>query len=294
MSKIVESFLTALGSDLSDARRAIRRYGIGSRSSAPRHVAAAFSPLSLNPSLWLKADRGLYQESTFTTPAVADADPVGGWQDQSGNARHMIQTTAGNRPALKLAIKNGKPVVRFDGVNDWMLSNAAASAWKHLHDGTGSTVFIVLNQTADADVSVLITGAWSSTNRGYLLYRDPASDRPALYIDNGTSNILSLNGSANSWIHNQWKILESSYEDHPSVTDAFIHVNGSSVGSADDTGSPSTSDPHTTLHLATRNTVLGTALLTGDVAEIVIYPSVLTTAQRTQVRDYLNSEYAVY
>lgn len=82
-----------------------------------------FSPLDLSPALWLKSDAGLFQERTgaaATTPAAADADPVGTWKDQSGNGRHFIAATDARRPTLKLAIQNGLPVVRADGVDDYL------------------------------------------------------------------------------------------------------------------------------------------------------------------------------
>src|SRR5262249_3142078 len=61
-------------------------------------AASIFDPLTLtNLSLWLKGDAGTYQDSGFVTPATADGDPVGGWQDQSGNVRHFAQATAANR-----------------------------------------------------------------------------------------------------------------------------------------------------------------------------------------------------
>lgn len=80
-----------------------------------------FSPLRLpGLALWLKADGTLWQDSARTTPAAADGDPVGAWDDASGNGRHVVQATAGSRPTLKLAIQNGRPVLRFDGVDDWL------------------------------------------------------------------------------------------------------------------------------------------------------------------------------
>jgi hypothetical protein len=80
-------------------------------------VFGGFSPRSLpGLQLWLKADAGTYQNAALTTPATADADPVGGWEDQSGSGNDVLQVgVAATRPTLKLAIKNGKPVLRCDG-----------------------------------------------------------------------------------------------------------------------------------------------------------------------------------
>jgi hypothetical protein len=73
--------------------------------------------------LWLRADRGLYQDSALTTPAVADGDPVGGWKDQSGQGRHATQATAAARPTLVLGPTGlgGQRALLFDGVDDQLL-----------------------------------------------------------------------------------------------------------------------------------------------------------------------------
>src|SRR3954463_177093 len=83
--------------------------------------ASSFSPLSLSPALWLKGDAGLFQERTgasATTPAIAEADPVGSWLDQSGNGRHATAAADSNRPTLKLASQNGLPALLADAVDD--------------------------------------------------------------------------------------------------------------------------------------------------------------------------------
>src|SRR5262245_63972414 len=82
--------------------------------------------------LWLKSDTQTYQDSGFSTPATADGDPVGGWKDQSGGARDVTQATSASRGTLKLSQVNGKPVVRFDGTDDFLegvaISNLIAAA----------------------------------------------------------------------------------------------------------------------------------------------------------------------
>ncbi len=72
---------------------------------------------------WLKADAGTFQSSGGSA-ATADGDPVGEWQDQSGNAFHVTETT--NKPTLRLAIQNGRSVIRFDGSNDKLIRAAGS------------------------------------------------------------------------------------------------------------------------------------------------------------------------
>jgi hypothetical protein len=58
-----------------------------------------FAPTDLTGlQFWFKADGTLWQDSARTTAATADADPVGAWDDASGNANNATQATAGTRP----------------------------------------------------------------------------------------------------------------------------------------------------------------------------------------------------
>ena len=80
-----------------------------------------FTPASLpGLALWLKADGTRWQDSARTTPAVADSDPVGCWDDASGLGNHVKQATSTKRPSLKLGVQNGMPAVRFDGIADFL------------------------------------------------------------------------------------------------------------------------------------------------------------------------------
>lgn len=73
-------------------------------------AAGLWSPTA-GLSLWLRAD---------SIAGLADGAAVATWNDDSGNANHASQATAGNRPLYKTNIRNGLPAVRFDGVNDYL------------------------------------------------------------------------------------------------------------------------------------------------------------------------------
>ena len=93
----------------------------------------AWKPSQFNPSCvsgltgWFKADSGTYQDTALATPAVADADPVGHWLDLSGNGNHLVQSTGSSKPALKLNIQNGMPVIRFNGSTSFMTAALAST-----------------------------------------------------------------------------------------------------------------------------------------------------------------------
>ena len=64
-------------------------------------------------------DADTFQLSDGTTPATADGDRVGYDGDQFAS-HPLLQATPGARATLKTNIQNGKPVLRFDGVDDYL------------------------------------------------------------------------------------------------------------------------------------------------------------------------------
>lgn len=69
-----------------------------------------------------RADAGLYQTSGGLA-ATAHGAVIGQWQDQSGNARHLLTTSDARRPTLDLTTRPGYPHARFDGTDDFMYYN---------------------------------------------------------------------------------------------------------------------------------------------------------------------------
>lgn len=63
-----------------------------------------------------------------STLTLALDDPVPQLTDQSGNARHFANDTAGQRPLYKPTAFGGKPAVRFDGTDDALFSTGDFSS----------------------------------------------------------------------------------------------------------------------------------------------------------------------
>lgn len=96
------------------------------------YVAPPFSPASVaGLAAW-------YDASQLT--GLADGDPIATSPDRSGNARDLTQATAAKRPTFKTGILNGNPVMRFDGVDDRLVSPAFTLAQPN-------TVFVVASTT---------------------------------------------------------------------------------------------------------------------------------------------------
>jgi hypothetical protein len=68
--------------------------------------------------LWFKASAGAEEANS---DAAEDGDPILNWLDQSGSNNHAIQSTAGEQPVLDSTNTiNGYPVLRFDGTDDYL------------------------------------------------------------------------------------------------------------------------------------------------------------------------------
>lgn len=153
--------------------------------------------LGTSLSLWLDASDATtrFQDSGLTTLALADTDPVGGWKDKSGNARHVLQATAGKRPLLKLAIQNGLPIIRSDGTDDFLQASYtlnqpytryALAKWTGgltLLDGT--TLNTGLMYVTGGNVSIF---AGSNVSTG----ANPASFFLATAVFNGASSSIRI------------------------------------------------------------------------------------------------------
>ena len=67
---------------------------------------------------WYRSDSGLWQDAGVT-PAAADGDVVGRWEDKTANDDHVNQAVADRKPTLQSGAGdtlNGYPVLRFNGI----------------------------------------------------------------------------------------------------------------------------------------------------------------------------------
>lgn len=98
-------------------------------------VAASFSPADVaGLTLWLKAD---------AITGKVDNDIITNWDDSSAANNDAVQGTGSREPIYKTNIVNGKPVLRFDGTNDFLSTPSL----------TSRTGFVVCNHADGATFS---------------------------------------------------------------------------------------------------------------------------------------------
>lgn len=134
----------------------------GNQHYSPRADDAIFVPTNLTGlKVWLDASTGLYQ-TVDGTAATADGDPVGEFEDQSGQANHYVQGTASQRGTLKLNIINGRAVMRLDGVDDVLSDSTPVDL------GTAHTIHMVVRFNSSLTNQMLLSGALNMVYFGFV------------------------------------------------------------------------------------------------------------------------------
>jgi hypothetical protein len=208
--------------------------------------------------LWLKAD----------SLALSDGAAVTSWTDSSGLGNHAV---TGDAPTFKTNIVNGLPIVRFNGSSNYLDSPASASL-------SALTVFVVAKRSASAGTYTMV-GA--HTSGGGLQFRMESSDSLGL-LNEGIASIGTSSGTVSPSVFN---LL------HADLTNASAYhffINNVAAGNSTTGVSLSTGQL-----IRIGMTDSSTERMNGDIAEIVLYDSVLNSTDRTAIAGYLLGKYAL-
>ena len=217
--------------------------------------------------LWLDASQGVTTDGT--TPAV-DGNTVQQWNDQSIGGYNAIQLTADSKPIYKTNVMNGKPVVRFGGGQKIITSNFLDSSFN-----TSLTFFIVTatdNRGIQISTSNQGTTWYTGNDSGAIFETDNLSKQQSMMKDVG--GISLSNPTIETLVYNG--------------SQKVMHLNGIS-NTLSATGNLGLSGA---LTIGTLSTV-DMFSYTGDIAEIIVYNSVLTDTQVEQIESYLMSKYGI-
>lgn len=225
-----------------------------------------FSPLEIqNMKLWLKAD---------AITGLADGDLVETWVDSSPNSRTVNQTTEALRPIYKTNAINGLPVVRFDGTR-WMTSN--------LPNGAGfypSVTIFLLFRTAVDGTNMDIIGSHSSFS---LFVRKADTNK----MNAGKVNQVGLLSSNGTVMANQVKCVTLNLKSDATRLGIF------KIDRVLDNSVVTGNYPAGSGNLQVGTEASGDYLLTGDIGEIIIYTTILTTDEMLNVETYLMNKWGI-
>jgi hypothetical protein len=215
--------------------------------------------------LWLDA---MNPAGNGTRPS--DGTAVSSWTDLSGNGNTVVQATGANQPIFKVNIINGKPVIRFNGTNNFLQKTSATAM------SSTNTLFVVGTINANA------------TNRGTFF------DYSTTVATNTGVNFLVESGGG---IHYITGFYDGTLDQANSATITLpktnvFHIyndgaNGFLYGKQTSLASVATGNTNNT---GTRAYTLGSLFgsvanyfLNGDIAEILFYSGQLSNANATAV-----------
>lgn len=271
--------------------------GAGALVSGPAVIAGvgtggSFLPTDLpDLELWLDANdiNTLFVDDAKVTPVASDADYVGCWVDKSTNAYEFTQDVEGTKPRYKTNIQNSKPVVRGDGFEE--LSNGTVANWKFLTDGTGCTIIVVYRTVTPIGSSMALLGNATGSPGIAILATSSPDHANAIYWLNDSGTVAYLAADADDYPENTWTIGQYDIEYGLGGDDITFFNLGTSVASGETTGVPSTSNP------ADEFQIFGwgadSSRLDGDIAEVIICSSILSSGDRSDVTTYLSDKWGI-
>lgn len=232
---------------------------------------ASFTPAGLSG---LVAD---YDPYLIT--GLADAAAISSCPDGSGNSRTAVQATGANQPTYRTSIFNGRPSMRFDGVNDYLLYDAGST----FYTGNTASFFIV-----HKPITVINNGRCLALWNGTLSDFNRPNVQPGTY---GTTNQGDYRDGALATVPQPSAGTASIYSDVYNGTSQQAWKNGT-AGTGPISGIIAT-DP-----FAFREFFLGCGNGPGsynnfDLGRILIYNRALTTTERRQVEAYLGALYGI-
>ena len=215
--------------------------------------------------MWFKAD----------SLGTCSSARVSSLADSSGNGHTATQGTSGKQPQCQDSQINGLPALYFsNGRPDWLAITSPPTL-------TSATAFVVFK-------AAYTSGAWLGGGSG---------GSGLVYFLNGANGFQTMEGSYDGAIGsggtnlngNAWFQVASTWANASSYT--FKLYNGSATVS-DGGGSSTTNITGTTAFIG--GDYDGTNHgYTGWIAEIVVYPSVLSATDITQVQGYLHARYGL-
>ena len=222
-------------------------------------ASSSWTPAALGNSLamWLDAADAL--------TIIQSGGAVSQWSDKSGNGRHALPATVANQPTTGLVTINGRNTIDFDGSTDRMdIDNLAVN---NLH-----TIYAV---------------GYTVNSSGY---RDLLRGK----IVNEDLHFGQLNGSFSSFYGNNssWADISANSPNRTSTSASIFGIvaNGAGIATPYHNGTAQSNKNCTMAGTTTGfsiGSVAGNNFWDGPIAEIVVAPTALSTADRQKIEGYL-------
>lgn len=197
------------------------------------------------------------------------------WPDLSGNGRDATQGTAGKQPAIIAAELNGHQVRRCDGgdrlTGSMPITGTTGTAFAVGKMNTATAgygrLLSIANIDGQVDYNTAGQCAWiirNSSNNGMVSYRAGSLSSHPVTLDT-------------------WFVCSSVFDG----TNNTLYIDGQTTGAVGSTGT------FTSQFFAIGGHTTEGDFWTGDIAEVIVYDTALSTGDREDVEDYLGAKYGI-
>lgn len=240
--------------------------GIGIAAS-PGGARASFDPASVaGLQVWLKADAGITQSS----------GTVSAWADQSGNSNSFAQSNGGYQPTYTAAGQNGLPVVTWGGTNKYLLSTGNITL-------SNFTFFAILSRPV-----------WSNSQYRGIWGHNSSPTQKAFGVDftnkfwgfgNSSAVAPSVLGPIGTLTNASFHLLSAGL----GPANSFLRKNKTSIATT--ASNAATTSITAQMIIGSWNYPVVTDHWDGAMGEMLIYNSVLTGTDLTNVENYLQAKW---
>ena len=241
--------------------------------------------------MWLRADEGVYASGNLS---ATNGGPVETWQDQSGYGNNAIQFNLTNQPTYGEKAINGKPVINFNGLTDFMhvIDNANLRS-------NNVTVLAVVNaqpQLFSTQYTSIISkpyypGTWSSPYCAYSVELSPSINP---YFQYAVGDSLTYTPTAQALNPGRAVLLTSIFNS----TNGSIDENDASSQTATASGPLNYGSTNEDLTIGANLSMITTTNsadgeYNGQIAEVLIYNHALSSSDLAQAENYLINKYGL-
>lgn len=218
----------------------------------------------------------------------ADDDPVGVWTNLA-YTNFDGSASGAARPTFKANIRQGRPVVRFDGIDDLLQLNGAGR--DVVKNASGVTLFAVYaDSQATTSTSLLY---WSTgTNSGNARIQLSPRNTGELSIGGRRLDADAAAGSQGGTRATDEWLVHSCTGDWANVV-ATVWKNGVQVSQNTSWLTAGSTSNTSSAGAGVGANTGGAGYFKGDLGEAIAYQRVLTTAERMRVERYLGSKWGV-
>ena len=237
---------------------------------------------SSNNLLWLKADAG--------TSTTVDGNPVSSWLDQSGNAMNATQGAANRQPKYFAAGSNGKPSILLNNVGDGVYDYLnLPSGFSDFTGGLSAFVVVKPYSTIPWSNFFNLGGGVPATNDAIAFSRDNNTANVSYrVVANGASNNISRSSISDGFY--QILAVRQNSGIPPGTSTVRLYKNNNTIGASALLNIPRNI-------LRTDNYIGHDSWNTGDtegeIAEVIIYNTLINSVQRIIIANYLSSKYSI-